>query len=336
VFDLVEKETSSFCTSMARPQDLLLTVLFALGVIVLRCRGDHSIDTMKTFSGIAGGKTVEPHSLPWMAKITRRACGATIICPRYALTTADCVRFLNWDYQLEVGAHKKTCDGGCADEPARRTHDVKKVIPHPLHHSHGFYDYDFALLEMEEPIVFKPEVKALLLSSTSTFSEDTVFVASGWGAMGYPSFYNKELQSISIPWVPDDVCNRVRIPFNRNITEAMLCAGNLDDNRNIRFGDYGGPLAWLDPETKEVKLVGVSSFTSNDWQGGIYPAVFAKVSAAVDWINEVTGGCNEQTCKEGNCMNFDNLVEDARESFLELTPPPQDDVNLSVDLRVKV
>merc|ERR1719381_169474 len=83
--------------------------------------------------------------------------------------------------------------------------------------------------------------------------------------------------------------------------------------------DSGGPLAWLDPETNEVKLVGVTSWGLECAAPG-QVGVYAKISAVVDWINKETGGCNEQTCKEGNCMNWEDLVEDARQSFKAVTP----------------
>jgi len=336
---------------MTRPQDWLLIGLFALGVAILRCRADPSVDTMKTFSGITGGKTVEPNSLPWMAKEWRKGCGATIICPRYVLSAARCYDDGYFLY-VEVGAHKTKCGNpsfGCSSEPSRKWHKVKKVIRHPQHDVPRKHNYNFALLELKEPIAFKPEVKALRLSSTSAFGEDNIFVVSGWGFLsesigsdgfGYPA---KELQSVSLPKTSDELCQSIYTLecfgdecVDQSLTEAEMCIGGGPEVAGICTSDYGGPAAWLDPKTKEVKVVGVAS-----WQvgGGCgkRPAVFAKVSAVLDWINEVTGGCNEQTCKEGNCMNWDNLVEDARESFQKITPTPHHSVlNLTVDMRVHV
>ena len=49
------------------------------------------------------------------------------------------------------------------------------------------------------------------------------------------------------------------------------------------------------------------------------PTVFAEISSVLTWIKEKIGDSNEETCKEGNCMTGDDLVEDARESFAKLT-----------------
>ena len=42
--------------------------------------------------------------------------------------------------------------------------------------------------------------------------------------------------------------------------------------------------------------------------------------SVLPWIKAVTGNCNEETCNEGNCMTWDDLGEDARESFTNITP----------------
>ena len=46
------------------------------------------------------------------------------------------------------------------------------------------------------------------------------------------------------------------------------------------------------------------------------------MAKVLDWIKEVTGDCNEMTCRNGNCMNEDDLVQDARDSFMHVTKVP--------------
>jgi len=55
-----------------------------------------------------------------------------------------------------------------------------------------------------------------------------------------------------------------------------------------------------------------------------WPTVFAEISSVLPWIKEKIGDSNERTCKEGNCMTGDDLVEDARESFSAKPPNLED------------
>ena len=42
------------------------------------------------------------------------------------------------------------------------------------------------------------------------------------------------------------------------------------------------------------------------------PGVYAKMTAALDWVNEVTGNCNFRTCNEGNCVAKEDLGSASR------------------------
>jgi secreted trypsin-like serine protease len=58
-----------------------------------------------------------------------------------------------------------------------------------------------------------------------------------------------------------------------------LCAGDIEEQRVTCGGDSGGPLVDIDES-----IVGVVSWGRADCHPGA-PGVFAKVSAAWDWIN---------------------------------------------------
>ena len=95
-----------------------------------------------------------------------------------------------------------------------------------------------------------------------------------------------------------------------------------------------GPLAWLDPTTEDIKLIGAvswghpgnfclgkykSRFNCTFITDCVLPGVFAELTTVLDWIKQITGDCNEKTCGEGNCMTWDKLHPDAKIYFTNLT-----------------
>merc|ERR1711974_255625 len=154
-------------------------------------------------------------------------------------------------------------------------------------------------------IEFKDEVKAIWLPSSKdneekgVFNKDTVFVASGWGLLffgGNTLDTSEVLQSVSLPWVSEQDCQKAH--NDSIITKDYICAGDVHNGgNNVCLGDSGGPLAWLDRKTGEVKLIGVTSWGRNaTCLGPRNPPVFAEVSKVLDWIREVTDDCNDKTC----------------------------------------
>ena len=82
-----------------------------------------------------------------------------------------------------------------------------------------------------------------------------------------------------------------------SLTSNMICA--TDTNKNVCKGDSGGPLAVFDQTYNYWTLIGVSSFVSpaallSPLQCKVNEsAVFARVTAQLDWINLHVGG---ETC----------------------------------------
>lgn len=99
----------------------------------------------------------------------------------------------------------------------------------------------------------------------------------------------------------------------------MMCAGDLEKGKiDACRGDSGGPAAWLDDKTGEVKVVGVVSFGQKCAIAG-RPGIYARVTEVLDWINGVIGDCNQRTCREGNCMTKDKLRKSALDRFNKVT-----------------
>jgi len=245
-------------------------------------------------------------------------CGAVIICSRYVMTAGHCSE----QDTIEVGVHDKS--NKAEFQTTRSIHHVKRSFRHPDYFEYPYPEYskyDFAILELENPINFIPEVKAISLpSATDThFDEDTVFVTSGWGRISSFEPPSNVLLSVSVPWVPQKICRENYQKQGFKVTNDMICAGDVENGQiDSCGGDSGGPLAWLDKKTKKIKLVGTVSWGYFCAKKS-YPGVYAELAKVLDWIKEVTGDCNEMTCRGGNCMNEDDLVKDARDSFMHVT-----------------
>ena len=82
------------------------------------------------------------------------------------------------------------------------------------------------------------------------------------------------------------------------ITSSMICATNKD--MGMCNHDSGGPLATLDPIKNFWTLIGVASWTgidrkTMDCYNPKAPAVFARVTAQLKWINDNLTGEKCQT-----------------------------------------
>ena len=136
-------------------------------------------------------------------------------------------------------------------------HHVKKFHTHPGYETRTFEDgsdaesvNDWALVELVEPIEFKPQAKPLHLPNANddNFGKDTVFLVTGWGKTDAdatnPEIY---LRGVSVPWISDEDCQKSysKPKIAGNIYETsfpiMLCAGDLTEGKiDACQGDSGG------------------------------------------------------------------------------------------------
>jgi len=278
-------------------------------------------------SRIVGGSEVIPHTFPWQVGLTDKNtessfCGGTIICPKFVLTAAHCMEGKGvHDFDVMVGDHSQL-----ETEASQRRHKVKNIYVHDKWNGPNS-SHDYALLELERSIKLKKEVRPLFLPlQQEPFDSATLFVASGWGLVTIdPWRPSPVLKSATLRWINATTCQKeIDELEHTKIDESMVCAGH-NRNNSICAGDSGGPLAWIDPKTHEVKIVGINSFTIGKTQEQAChitrpyaPNVFANVGNALNWITQITGDCNRDICQIGECMTEKDLDPDVIRRFQTL------------------
>jgi len=282
-----------------------------------------SAKTVLNRSGIIGGIEAKPNALPWNVKNLwheESFCSSTIICPRFVITAAHCVKrnpskppVQPQDLEIVAGVHDWS-----KDEPTQSRHKVKAFHVHPEYIS-GHRWHDLAIIELADPINMRPEARAAFLPDGSeTFQSLPRFIASGWGYWNrtHPKS-SKVLRSVTIPWVSDDKCHQ-SYPDDIDI----ICAGDFETGKiGGCGGDSGSPLSFLDPRTDQVKVVGLTS-------GGQdpvciipkYPGVYSDIAKQLKWVEGIIGECNKETCASGWCTTKDDLDPWTIEQFSRITP----------------
>lgn len=100
---------------------------------------------------------------------------------------------------------------------------------------------------------------------------------AGWGNTQSALEDRSTLRKVFVPVVDNKACRRMILG---KVTDQMICAGYMDGGKDSCQGDSGGPLF------KGKTLYGVVS-----WGIGCAnpkkPGVYAKVTAALDWINRI-------------------------------------------------
>jgi len=249
---------------------------------------------------------------------TSIVCGGTIICPKYIMTAAHCSyhpsepRKWRVDELTVVTGTEELGVGGLQDSKYK----IEAFVDHP-EYVHGRKDYDYSLYEMERPIELldKLQMAAYLptLDDRNSGFKPPRFAISGWGTMKRDTnCYPLELMAAQVEHMSDEFCKSV----HKDWTERMICAGQKEAMDDACTGDGGGPLTWLDPKTDEVKLIGAVSIRE---RCGVpnEPGIYSEISMVLPWINDVTGRCNEATCKAGLCMTGKKLHWETKEMFYD-------------------
>ena len=164
------------------------------------------------------------------------------------------------DCTVLVGSHDSLPED--TDDGIISIHQVKTFHTHPGYKTRVFDDgseaesvNDWALLELVEPIEFKPEARPLHLpnANDNNFGNDTVFLVTGWGKTDAQAVNGEiSLRGVTVPWISDEDCRKsYSKPKNAGNTfetsfPMMLCAGDLTQGKiDACQGDSGGTFKGL-------------------------------------------------------------------------------------------
>ena len=235
--------------------------------------------------GLLGGKVIGgvealPGQAPWQVALgdalipepERDAfCGGSIIGDLWVLTAAHCVDADT--LASDVAVVHGTVNLDQAGERRR----VTQIIVHPAYHK-STKDNDIALLRLDRPIGGAVPLTDVPLDASLT--ERTSVTVTGFGATYEDGPMTKQLRILSVPFVSRETCN-LRVAYDGEVSENMICAGYELGGRDSCQGDSGGPLTA--PRNGQAALVGVVSWGWGCAQANRY-GVYTRVANYLDWI----------------------------------------------------
>uniref|UniRef100_T1JKN0 Glycoprotein-N-acetylgalactosamine 3-beta-galactosyltransferase 1 n=1 Tax=Strigamia maritima TaxID=126957 RepID=T1JKN0_STRMM len=168
-------------------------------------------------------------------------CGVAIGC-RWIITAAACVtnngKFSN--LRIVHGIH----DLSTLSANSKQLLAIQKLIVTPNKAKHNL-----ALLRTADSLLSSACLPPISLTA-ETFSQGKL-TAVGWGRTSTDGRVSSVLKEVELPIVSNQKCAKI---YPAATHKGILCAGG--------FGDFGGPLLWLNPDDGMQYVVGIASFLS--------------------------------------------------------------------------
>ena len=197
----------------------------------------------------------------------------------YVVTAAHCLKGVDDSRStVRVGEHNQDH----TNEEYSHTDFTVTTKIHPRYDSSS-YDYDVAVIKLDQPIDFQPHVVPICLAKKDQDFTGQTATLSGWGHEVKYGNVQSVLKSVNVPILTNEECTRMfrANGHHDNISDRMLCAGVTNGGRDSCQADSGGPLvAKVDGR---FTLAGIVS-----WGYGCgdkaQPGVNARVAELRDWI----------------------------------------------------
>ncbi|KAI5092630.1 vitamin K-dependent protein C precursor, partial [Silurus meridionalis] len=255
---------------------------------ILIAKSAYNTYNTKSFEGLKpwlfGGEVGKRGESPWQALILNAAsefhCGGVLLDEVWVLTAAHCLQgFIR--FSVRLGDYKRF-----KFEGSEVTISVVKTIPHPQFNRRTA-DNDIAMLRLASPVTFNTYIVPACLPSKDLAERvlhlnGTMTVVTGWGKEKEGTLkYSSDLKHINVPLVEHSECTRHMFS---NVTENVLCAGNIGSIKDACSGDSGGPMMTLYRNT--WFLIGLVSWGEGCGQEDKL-GIYTKVSNYLEWIDSV-------------------------------------------------
>ncbi|KAI5642918.1 trypsin domain-containing protein [Phthorimaea operculella] len=236
----------------------------------------------KDESRIVGGEVTSIQQYPYMVAMLRsftdtghtQQCGGTIINNRSILTAAHCFMYEQQTFQwrARVGSTNANSGGTVVN--------TQQIIHHPQY-IWGMFDMDFSVVRIQGTFSFNNLVQpASIAGSNYPVPDNSPVWAVGWGKTCSDCWGSEQLRHVQVYATNQELCIARYLEMNMPpVNENSICAGVLDvGGRDACEGDSGGPLV------HNNVIVGVTSWGHYECAHPRYPGVYARVSAASNWI----------------------------------------------------
>ncbi len=252
-----------------------------------------------TASAVVEGDPISISEAPYQVSLRSGGdifCGGSVIDATRIVTAAHCTQGLT--------AGEITVRAGVSEYADSSGQDVRvaSIIDNPSYATDGASD--ISVLVLATPLRLNDRVQPIALANAGQVANATTATVTGWGQL---SETNEDipdrLQSAVVPLVDDATC---AVALDGDLyQESEQCAGGTETDSC--YGDSGGPLVIRDANGRPM-LAGVVSWGIEC--GGSEPAVYAEVSAFVDWINSVNADTPEPDRPDGSASDeFDDEFE---------------------------
>ncbi|XP_037813501.1 serine proteinase stubble [Lucilia sericata] len=241
---------------------------------------------------IVGGKSAAFGRWPWQVSVRRTSffgfssthrCGGALINENWIATAGHCVDdLLISQIRIRVGEYDFS---HVQEQLPYIERGVAKKVVHPLYNFFT-YEYDLALVKLEQPLEFAPHVSPICLPQTDSLLIGMNATVTGWGRLSEGGTLPSVLQEVSVPIVSNDNCKSMFLRAGRQefIPEIFLCAGYETGGQDSCQGDSGGPLQ-VKSQDGRYFLAGIISWGIGCAEANL-PGVCTRISKFVPWIIE--------------------------------------------------
>lgn len=109
-----------------------------------------------------------------------------------------------------------------------------KVILYPEYGTVRTFSHDLALLKLDLPVVYVPQIQPICLPRPQTDFTGFLGTITGWGRLQFEEDRPPVLQNAQIPIIDNAKCERMfeiqRTP--EKVTKQMMCASTVDGTKD--------------------------------------------------------------------------------------------------------